>query len=122
MIKSLYTDNLGLDPGISVEWASRLNLITGDNGLGKSFLLDLSWWALTGTWAGLPVTPAGGLAVALIEFELMKPEGRTLHKSLIAPNGEEYESAGLRPVTDSVVVYVRAMARSPCGTPTGTGS
>src|SRR5450759_429714 len=28
---------------------SRLNIITGDNSLGKSFLLDLIWWALTGS-------------------------------------------------------------------------
>ncbi|MBI3268539.1 MAG: ATP-binding protein [Planctomycetes bacterium] len=34
--------------------AERLNLIAGDNGLGKSFLLDVAWWALTGTWVGLP--------------------------------------------------------------------
>jgi hypothetical protein len=35
-----------------IEWdlAQRLNLITGDNGLGKTFLLECSWWALTGTW------------------------------------------------------------------------
>jgi len=32
--------------------AQRLNLITGDNGLGKSFLLECAWWALTGIWAG----------------------------------------------------------------------
>lgn len=32
--------------------ASRLNIITGDNGLGKSFLTDIVWWALTETWAG----------------------------------------------------------------------
>ncbi|HXR65371.1 MAG TPA: AAA family ATPase, partial [Ktedonobacteraceae bacterium] len=31
--------------------SQRLNLITGDNGLGKTFLLECSWWALTGTWA-----------------------------------------------------------------------
>ncbi len=33
-----------------VEFAERLNLVTGDNGLGKTFLLDIGWWALTGTW------------------------------------------------------------------------
>ncbi len=32
------------------EYAPGANLITGDNGLGKSFLLDLSWWALTRHW------------------------------------------------------------------------
>jgi AAA domain, putative AbiEii toxin, Type IV TA system/AAA domain len=35
----------------------RLTLITGDNGLGKTFLLDCAWWALTGKWAGLPAYP-----------------------------------------------------------------
>jgi len=37
--------------------AKRLTLITGDNGLGKTFLLDCAWWALTGKWAGLQAYP-----------------------------------------------------------------
>ena len=32
---------------IEMEPGSRLNIITGDNGLGKTFLLDVVWWALT---------------------------------------------------------------------------
>lgn len=35
----------------------RLNIVTGDNGLGKSFLLELAWWALTGTWVSGPAWP-----------------------------------------------------------------
>jgi predicted ATP-binding protein involved in virulence len=35
----------------------RLNVLTGDNGLGKSFVLDVAWWALTGTWVGKPLLP-----------------------------------------------------------------
>jgi hypothetical protein len=36
----------------------RLNVITGDNGLGKSFLLDLAWWAVTRTWStSIPIRP-----------------------------------------------------------------
>lgn len=35
----------------------RLTLLAGDNGLGKTFLLDLAWWALTGSWAHLPPLP-----------------------------------------------------------------
>jgi hypothetical protein len=31
--------------------APRFNFITGDNGLGKSFVLDAAWWVLTRTWA-----------------------------------------------------------------------
>lgn len=37
--------------------APRLNIVTGDNGLGKSFLLDVAWWALTGTWSEKPAMP-----------------------------------------------------------------
>jgi hypothetical protein len=39
------------------EPGKRLNVITGDNGLGKSFLLDLAWWAVTRAWSGPPVRP-----------------------------------------------------------------
>ena len=35
----------------------RLNIITGDNSLGKTFILECIWWALTGEWLGLPVLP-----------------------------------------------------------------
>lgn len=44
---------LRLDP------ARRLNLVTGDNGLGKTFLLDVAWWALTQEWAEKPIIPLG---------------------------------------------------------------
>jgi hypothetical protein len=30
----------------------RLNIITGDNSLGKSFILENIWWVLTGFWLG----------------------------------------------------------------------
>ncbi len=35
----------------------RLNIITGDNSLGKTFLLELIWWALTWEWTSEPITP-----------------------------------------------------------------
>jgi hypothetical protein len=41
----------------TVGFGSRLNLITGCNGLGKSFLLDLVWRALTSTWSGPVIRP-----------------------------------------------------------------
>lgn len=33
-----------------LEFGPRLNLITGDNGVGKTLMLDLCWYALTRTW------------------------------------------------------------------------
>ena len=35
---------------LDLTFGPRLNLITGDNGLGKSFLLDLIWYAMTRQW------------------------------------------------------------------------
>ncbi|MFO1431470.1 MAG: DNA methyltransferase [Candidatus Competibacteraceae bacterium] len=39
------------------EPAKRLNIITGDNSLGKTFLLETMWWALTGEWLKYPASP-----------------------------------------------------------------
>jgi hypothetical protein len=33
-----------------LHFGDRLNLITGGNGLGRSFLPDVAWWALTQRW------------------------------------------------------------------------
>ncbi len=53
----LEMDNVGPIDNLRLEPAQRLNLITGDNGLGKTFLLEIAWWALTGKWAGNPAYP-----------------------------------------------------------------
>ena len=50
MLKYLKTTNVGPMPTMELTFGKRLNLITGDNGLGKSFLLDIAWWALTRKW------------------------------------------------------------------------
>lgn len=52
MLKTLHLKGVGPAKEFGpVEFAQRLNFITGDNGLGKSFLLDTAWWVLTRTWA-----------------------------------------------------------------------
>jgi hypothetical protein len=50
VISYLALDGVGPAKQLAVEFSSRLNLITGDNGLGKSFLLDTAWWALAQSW------------------------------------------------------------------------
>jgi len=54
----LKLENLGPTMKMEMVPARRLNIITGDNGLGKSFLLECAWWALTGTWPGIPAYPS----------------------------------------------------------------
>ncbi|MGL6225567.1 MAG: AAA family ATPase [Thermoguttaceae bacterium] len=50
MLRSLSLENVGPAPTMSLDFGDRLNILTGDNGLGKSFLLDIAWWTLTRTW------------------------------------------------------------------------
>lgn len=57
-IASLHLINVGPAVDMSIGFGERLTLITGDNGLGKSFLLDFAWWAATGKWAERPILPS----------------------------------------------------------------
>src|SRR5436305_3593729 len=70
MLQSIHLKGVGPAPKLSLEFAPRLNLLTGDNGLGKSFVLDIAWWALTGTWADRPARPREDADIPLIEYGL----------------------------------------------------
>jgi hypothetical protein len=50
-VAALRLDNIGPASTLEISFGERLSIVTGDNGLGKSFLLDFAWWAATGTWA-----------------------------------------------------------------------
>jgi hypothetical protein len=54
MLQSLKLQNVGPAEEMNIEFTPRLNFITGDNGLGKTFLLDIAWWVLTGSWVSHP--------------------------------------------------------------------
>ncbi len=54
MLRHLHLRNVGPAPEIDFALSPRLNVLTGDNGLGKTFALDVIWWALTRTWVGFP--------------------------------------------------------------------
>jgi len=57
ILSYLEVEGVGPVEPLIFEPAQRLNIITGDNGLGKTFLLELSWWALTQNWAERPAEP-----------------------------------------------------------------
>lgn len=77
-IASLRLVNAGPAREMSLEFGSRLSIVTGDNGLGKSFLLDFAWWAATGLWADREALPHGDDAknVPQIEYTLSGTSGR----------------------------------------------
>lgn len=111
MIKELHLKRVGPAPAFDITFAERLNLFTGDNGLGKTFLLDIVWWALTGTWAALPAWPqrVEKGETAEIGYHLVGKTGLTkqattsrydfLHQMWPRPKA--------RPVMPGVVIYVR---------------
>jgi len=63
---------------LQIEPGDRINLITGDNGLGKTFILECAWWALTGNWTSIPAYPRGdtGGRSPTIAFEILSASGK----------------------------------------------
>jgi hypothetical protein len=60
MLGELKLEEVGPGPRLSFSFGPRLNLLTGDNGLGKSFVLELAWWALTRNADPVPALPRPG--------------------------------------------------------------
>lgn len=85
MIRELHLKRVGPAAAFNVTFAERLNLFTGDNDLGKTFLLDIAWWALTGTWAGNPAWP-----------QRIKGESAEISYHLIGKTGPTKESTTSR--------------------------
>lgn len=69
-----YLELVEVGPASKIELipSERLSLITGDNGLGKTFILECIWWALTGQWSSFPAYPkrVQGAIESTITFEL----------------------------------------------------
>lgn len=107
MLESLRLKNVGPALAMRLELAPRCNLITGDNGLGKSFLLDVAWWALTRTWAGRIALPATRKA-ASIEYATRGKGGAAASVvSRFRREDESWPVDGRRAPAAGIVVYVR---------------
>lgn len=52
VLRRLSISRVGPSHQIEYKPGDRLNIVTGDNSLGKTFLLDCMWWILTGSWLG----------------------------------------------------------------------
>ena len=57
MLKRLALKNVGPADSMELDFGPRINVLTGDNGLGKSFLLDVAWWVMTYSWPSRPAAP-----------------------------------------------------------------
>jgi hypothetical protein len=116
MLSYLETWGLGPAKHLLLEPADRLTLVTGDNGLGKTFLLECAWFALTGNWAGMQASPNLGKKPGLgeetenpttITYELKGDRGKS--KKIILPYDWKSSSWPLtkKPTIPGLIIYAR---------------
>ena len=118
MLERLELENVGPAPDMVLDLQSRLNLITGDNGLGKSFLLDVAWWALTRRWprdlnprltSGYPARPTDIAKPAKLRFALTTDAGNSRSfESTYSVRDESWTGQPGRPWSPGLVVHAHA--------------
>lgn len=106
MLKSLHLKGVGPAKEFGpVEFAQRLNFITGDNGLGKSFLLDTAWWVLTRTWArDIKAVPQESAKKPSIAFAFSKVTSGDMAGEIFFKDGA-WQQPKARPAIPGVVIY-----------------
>jgi predicted ATPase len=117
MLEYLRLRNVGPTPEMEMDLAPRLNLITGDNGLGKSFLLDVAWWALTRKWpqdlntkltSGYAARPTDIKKPATIEFRVTSKTKSVTYESQYVPREESWLGKAGRPWNPGLVIYAHS--------------
>lgn len=120
MLEYLKIEGVGPAPEIELEIAPRMNFLTGDNGLGKTFILDIAWWVLTGSWVGMPalphqtISPRGSAKASRKEKEKgRKPRIKYRYlsyenESLFDRSEQSWPFPKSRPIDLDLVVYARS--------------
>jgi hypothetical protein len=118
MLERLELENVGAAPDMVLDLQPRLNLITGDNGLGKSFLLDAAWWALTRRWprdlnprltSGYAARPRDIARPAKLRFALTTDAGNSRSfESRYSAQDESWTGQPGRPWSPGLVIHAHA--------------
>lgn len=118
MLERLELENVGPAPRMVLDLKRRLNLITGDNGLGKSFLLDVAWWALTRRWprdlnpnltSGYAARPKDAGRPAKLGFVLTTDAGNSVdYESEFSVREESWTGRRGRPWSPGLVIHAHA--------------
>jgi hypothetical protein len=115
MLKELKVVNIGPSPTMELDFGRRLNLLTGDNGLGKSFLLDIAWWTLTRKWpreinprlpSGLMARPYEG-GKATIDFVFDAKSKTQRYTSTFNRKEQAWTGPPGRPPNPGLVLYAQ---------------
>ena len=109
-LASIRLSDVGPAKELHLEFGERLTLIAGDNGLGKSFLLDAAWWALTGTWAGRPAYPFASARTTTprIEYRIQNSTGQEVAgESEFEWKFQTWRHLSNRPSVAALSIYAR---------------
>ena len=104
MLRSLKLVGVGPAPEMEMHFAPRLNVLTGDNGLGKSLFLETIWYVLTRNWVGMPAWPRRNADPAKIEFSIYTDE---ITRFLFQRPTQKWENGGGISYGDYIVLYAR---------------
>ena len=108
MLKELHLRSVGPSSQFDVEFADRLNIFTGDNGLGKSFLLDVAWWVLTGNWVEQPAYPQRNTEeIPRIISQISTKDGVQDYQSGFNFSEQQWTNIESPPELNEVVIFVR---------------
>jgi len=116
MLRTLTLSNIGPSDRLKATFKRRLNVITGDNGLGKSFLLDIAWWALTRKWprelnkhltSGDMARPLNG-QLASIGFSVKAKTTFVSYTSTFSSREQAWTGRAGRPLNPGLVLYAMA--------------
>jgi hypothetical protein len=107
---SLELKGIGPSPSLQFDPGQHLTVITGDNGLGKTFILECAWWSLTGRWADRAASPRldAPRDNASITFSIAGKKRRTEPTTVNYDwDAHTWPSARGRPTLPGLVVYAR---------------
>lgn len=106
MLKSLQLHGVGPVRDLAALFGDRLNLVTGDNGLGKSFLLDVCFWSLTGTWpGGRMAIPDGTQKAATIGYDVQSKTKSATREAKYDFKSQSWSRQRGRPPMPGLVIY-----------------
>ncbi|MDD5941966.1 AAA family ATPase [Fibrobacter sp.] len=118
MLNFLETKNVGPIKRLSVSFAKRLNVLTGDNGLGKTFFLDTVWYAMTRKWpaevnqnlfSGLVGRPQDPTSESFIRFNLTTEHDNHVDYKATFDRAEQGWGGRVgRPYNAGLVIYALA--------------
>ncbi len=106
MLNQLALNGVGPAQQLIIDFKPRLNFLTGDNGLGKSFVLDIAWWALTRTWArGVIAVPRQNVEQSSIRYSYTSSKDDFNWSSQFDHETQQWAVKQGRPAIPGVVIY-----------------